>query len=666
MKKIIVIAIEKKAAEKYVENLKYFFQEYARVEGISIKESSITKKVDADVIVISNQTILNYAKDYMPDNSQVVYVDISFYKHDIEQLNGIPKETRVLLVDYKEYMAISLAALINEFGIQHIDFIPYAPGMRIKNMEGVDLAVTPGLHEFVPEGINGVIDIGYRKIDVATINSIAAKLGINNARLNEKMIEYAEDLCHKSHGITGILKNLKEDQIHIDTVLESIDDGVIITDKQNNILHCSKYICKLLSKSGCRDHTCPPNIHPICMKLLKMGKAENQILKLDEGRLHVNVLVTKKVLKLYDRTESAIIIIKDAEKIQKMEIGIRKSLLEKGYAAKFTFDHIVHQGTAMSKVIERAKRIALIDATTLIVGDTGTGKELLAHAIHNSSNRKNNPFVAINCAAISENLLESELFGYEEGSFTGARKGGKKGLFELAHSGTIFLDELGNIPQTMQVKLLRVLQEKEVMRIGGVSLVPVNVRVIAATNENLEELVAKGVFRKDLYYRINNFIISLPSLKTRKDDIPVIIKSIMDEHRCDKQIDDALMDFLVHFEWKGNIRELRNCVEYLVFMGGKRLSLEDLPAYMRQNEDKPVGSGVQVFDELFEAEQVVARKILEICKYRKIGRRGLQKMILEQGYDISEYKLRRLLEYLKARKLIRFGQGREGITLIHP
>lgn len=665
MKKIIVMAIEEEAIKKYVENLNFFFEGYANVEGISIREPSITKKVNADVIVISNQIILNYAKDYMTSNSQVVYVDISFYKQKIEILKTLYKGTRVLLVDYKEFMAISLAALINEFGIQHVDFVPYAPGMKIENIEDIKVAITPGLPEFVPEGIKDIIDIGYRKIDVSTINSIASKLGINNLQMNEKMIEYAEELCHKSHGITRILKNLKEDQIHIDTILESIDDGVIIADKNNNILHCSKYICKLLSMKGFHPNMCPPNIHPICMRLLKMGKVENQILKFTHDSLQTNVIITKKVLNVYDDKESSIIIIKDAKKIQKLEVGIRKSLSAKGYDAKFTFSNIVYQCDAMAKIIERAKKIALIDVITLIVGDTGTGKELFAHSIHNSSIRKNNPFVAINCAALSESLLESELFGYEEGSFTGAKKGGKKGLFELAHCGTIFLDELEDISQMMQVKLLRVLQEKEVMRIGGVNLVPINVRVITATNESLEELVKKGIFRKDLYYRINNFTINLPPLKSRKGDIPIIIKSIMDQHQDYRQFDEKLMDFLVNFEWQGNIRELKNCIEYLIYMGGKKFILDDLPAYIKVDRVEAAKPKDHEFAELFEAERVIVNKILEICEYRNIGRRGLQKMILEQGFEISEYRLRRILEYLKNKNIICYGKGRAGIKLVN-
>lgn len=662
MKKIVVIALEKKAAEKYVENLDWFFAGMAEVEGISIKEQECPGRAEADIVLISNQTILNIAKKYMPVNSPVEYVDVSFYRQDIQALERVPPGTRALLVDYREYMAISLAALLNEFGIQHIDFIPYAPGMKLDDIGGIELAITPGLPEFVPEEVHTVIDIGYRKIDIATINSLVVKLGIDDARINEKMIEYAEDLCHRSQGITGILKNLKADKFQIEAILDSIDDGIMITN-ECSVLHCNRFICRLAGRPTGPSGGCNVEMHAFCRSLAASACVENQIFTLTDGGARKDLVVSKRIFQQHDDMESAIVIIKDAEKIQSMEIGIRKSLMGKGYAAKYTFDDVVFTSAVMRDVIERARKIAMIDATTLIFGDTGTGKELFAQAIHNSSIRRKKPFVAINCAAISDSLLESELFGYEEGAFTGAKKGGKKGLFELAHGGTIFLDELGCISQMMQVKLLRVLQEKEVMRIGGVTLVPVNVRVIAATNDNLETLVAKGTFRKDLYYRINNFAITLPALKDRKEDIPVIIESIMEEYHAANCIEKDLMSFLMTYEWGGNVRELRNCMEYLVFMGQHLLNIDDLPSYMRSFEG---GSVLPVHDSLGELhgdEKEVARKILEVATVRNIGRRGLQRIIEESGYKVSEYRIRWIIKYLREKNLVCYGRGREGIRV---
>jgi transcriptional regulator with PAS, ATPase and Fis domain len=662
MKRIKVIAKERTALEKYIENLKYFFKDYAYIDGIIIDETTISKKIDADVIVASNQIIFNYVSSYLLNHSQVIYLDVSFYKKDISKLNEIPNGTKVLLVDYREYMAITLAGLLNEFGIHHINFIPYAPDTDIKLLTDISLAISPGLGNFAPKWIEKIIDIGYRKIDISTITRIASRLEINSPQLNEKIIEYSEELCIKNQSITNNLKNLKINQIHIGAILDSIDDGIIINDMYNNIIHCNKYICHLTGKKGCTLDSRSSHMLPICSYLLKMETSENRFMSLNEGQK--NILVSKKVIDINNNIKNFIISIKDTEKIQNVEIGIRKNLSKKGYLAKYDFSDIVHQSTIMKNTIERAKKIASTDAATLIIGDSGTGKELFAHSIHNNSVRKRNPFLGINCAALSDNLLESELFGYEEGSFTGAKKGGKEGLFELAHGGTIFLDELGSISQKMQVKLLRVLQEREVMRVGGSNLIPIDVRVIAATNENLEELVEKGTFRKDLYYRINSFTVKIPSLKDRKADIPLLIDTIMLQHNIKKQISKELMDFLINHQWPGNVRELKNCIEYLIFMGSDKLTLDDLPSHIKIENTKASKPENNNLKELFIEEKDVVERIIQTCSYRSVGRRNLLKLLEQQGCNITEYKLRQILDYLRKKNLIYFTSGRSGIKLM--
>ncbi|WP_334307544.1 sigma-54 interaction domain-containing protein [Paraclostridium sp. AKS81] len=208
----------------------------------------------------------------------------------------------------------------------------------------------------------------------------------------------------------------------------------------------------------------------------------------------------------------------------------------------------------MKKSKDLGKKISKSDYTVLITGESGTGKELMAQSIHNESLRSKQPFIAINCAAMPENLLESELFGYEEGAFTGALKGGKKGLFEQAHNGTIFLDEIGDMPIYLQTKLLRVLQENQVMRVGGESVIDIDVRVIAATNKNLLEMIRQEKFRADLYYRINVLPINIPSLRERKEDISMMLNYFMKKKR---HISDEAKEILNKYPWPGNIRELK-------------------------------------------------------------------------------------------------------------
>lgn len=255
----------------------------------------------------------------------------------------------------------------------------------------------------------------------------------------------------------------------------------------------------------------------------------------------------------------------------------------KRMGAKYSFEHIVGQSKALERVKALGKRVAKSDTTVLLHGESGTGKELFAHAIHQESLRANGPFIRVNCAAIPEALFESELYGYKEGSFTGAKRSGKKGKFALAYSGTIFLDEISEMPLSMQVKLLRVLQEKEIEPVGADSPEPIDVRIIAATNKNLEDLVEKGLFREDLFYRLNVLMIEIPPLREREEDIPLLIDHLLKQLRAETRIpvdgiEKQAMEQILSYPFPGNIRELRNLLERSLYVKeGQEIILADLP-----------------------------------------------------------------------------------------
>lgn len=262
----------------------------------------------------------------------------------------------------------------------------------------------------------------------------------------------------------------------------------------------------------------------------------------------------------------SVAVIHDLTEINKLvsELDQAKQII-RNLEAKYTFDDIIGKSELMEATIAKARLAAETPATIILRGESGTGKELFAHAIHNASERKFNQFVRVNCAAISENILESELFGYEEGAFTGASKGGKIGLFEQADGGTIFLDEIGEISLTMQAKLLRVLQEKEIVRVGGTKPVNVDVRVISATNVDLEKAVFDGGFRKDLYYRLNVFPIQIPSLRNHKDDLDALISFLINKYNQEygrhvSDISQTAMAHILSYDWPGNVRELENYI----------------------------------------------------------------------------------------------------------
>lgn len=260
-------------------------------------------------------------------------------------------------------------------------------------------------------------------------------------------------------------------------------------------------------------------------------------------------------------------ILEDVEEIQETESLIRKQLNPKPLSAKYTFEKIIGSSKEIRCAIETAKNYSQTNSSVLILGETGTGKEVFAQSIHNASPRRKCPFVAVNCSALPESLLDSELFGYEEGAFTGARKGRKPGLFELAHRGTIFLDEISEMPYSLQSRLLRVLQEKEVMRIGGNRYIPVDVRIIAASNRDLLKCVENGSFREDLYYRISVLQLFLPPLKQRCEDIPLLVQHFLEEKGYGdiiKHLSDDFWEHLCTYHWPGNIRELQNVVERFI------------------------------------------------------------------------------------------------------
>lgn len=247
--------------------------------------------------------------------------------------------------------------------------------------------------------------------------------------------------------------------------------------------------------------------------------------------------------------------------------------------------NIIFRSLSMERAIETAQTVANVDSTVLITGESGTGKELIAKLIHGAGKGVDKPFIKINCAAVPENLLESELFGYEQGAFTGAKKEGKPGLFELAHNGTLFLDEIGDMPLVLQAKILRVLQEKEVMRVGGVKPISINVRIIAATHRDLAKMLDEGKFRADLYYRLMVVPIHLPPLRERKDDIPILIHYFRDKYNkkfnFTKSITGQAIDHMVAYQWRGNVRELENVVERMIVTSRQdELTTDHLPEHI--------------------------------------------------------------------------------------
>ena len=364
-------------------------------------------------------------------------------------------------------------------------------------------------------------------------------------------------------------------------ILNSVNEGIIAVNKRGIITHSNEVAGQILlcTKEEIIGHPIDDffqNKTPI-LDTLKTGKPYNLKevrIQRDNRRIHFltsSLPITNKKGHII----GAVATVNDFSRVE--------NLLSKvcGKKRLITFDDIVHQSSAMNRIVETAKAVAKGDSTILLRGESGTGKELFARAIHMESNRTGNPFIAINCGALPDSLLETELFGYEEGAFTGATKRGKKGLFEQANGGTLFLDEIGEISSKVQVRLLRVLQESAIRRVGGGNEIPVDVRILSATNRDLEEMIHKGEFREDLYYRLNVFPIWILPLRDRREDIPLIAQFFIRKicvrlNRPQICLTKDSIEFLMNQDWPGNIRQLENVLERIInVMGIGEMKLED-------------------------------------------------------------------------------------------
>lgn len=387
--------------------------------------------------------------------------------------------------------------------------------------------------------------------------------------------------CMISAGEDAILQALNEalhtvEEIHKErvisetykTIIYASKDGILYVDAQGMIRVRNRTVKNMNSNVSLLHRPlkeCMPFFYKTFKEVMKSGREVDGVIHVFKNtRTAVSATFTPVIVN--QMISGIVITLMDITHIQKLEKQIRSRLSEKGLRAKYTFDDVIHESDVIETTIDTARRYAASDSNIIIVGETGTGKELFAQSIHNASARRNGPFVAINCAALPENLLESELFGYVEGAFTGTAKGGKMGLFEQAHGGTLFLDEIGEISLAIQTKLLRVLQEREVRRIGDNKVISIDVRIISATNKSISQMTKQGMFRRDLAFRLDVLRIFLPPLRERGNDVELIFMHLLKmQSRLTggfvPEIRRNALTVLHDYPFEGNVRELRNIAE---------------------------------------------------------------------------------------------------------
>lgn len=451
----------------------------------------------------------------------------------------------------------------------HIGVITYAPIPVEKQVIGdlfqTEITFMDG-YDNPQHNLRCVLDMKDQGIDVVVGGRMTTQVAQMNGMKSVLITTRPQTLENAVDEAIHLVNIIQRDRIELEQIgqiIQYASDAIILTDLDGGILRENNSAKNLLRElSGGKEVKLLGNIPELgeLLDQVRTGKSYKSVLYAVKETMF---LCSQYPVKISGRLTGMALFLQPTSRIQKLEHNIRSRLYKKP-GLRYTLESCIGNSPSIRKCKEMVRAYANYDSTVLIIGESGTGKEIMAQSIHNLSARRGEPFVAVNCSAIENNLLDSELFGYVEGAFTGAKKQGMAGLFELAHRGTIFLDEIGSVSKELQAKLLRVLQEKEVRRIGSNSAVPVDVRVLAATNSDLCLKVQKGEFRLDLFYRLCVLDLRLPPLRDRREDIPLLLHHFCELYHLDPgAVTDDVRQEMMRYEWPGNVRELQNFVERL-------------------------------------------------------------------------------------------------------
>jgi transcriptional regulator with PAS, ATPase and Fis domain len=658
--RIVVLTRTERSGLRLKNQLDRLFGDMFEVDCRSV-ESGIDSFIVADLVISNSYQVTGEFVKFLTPGTDIYVVRSTLTREAWEKIMNIPPMSRILVVasDYDE--SVMTVAMLYELGARHLELIPFTPG----TIPEEDVKIALILNEFglVPASIEKVISIGERVLDSYALYDVLGKLGKINKETVQIIISHMGEIIPRSPGLLSMLNNIVEMKHHLEFLVDVIDEGIVAFNDENRILFINKWASELLGVNSLGAIGCDAREFFGSRGLQQLAGLENlrdELVSLG-GVQHI-VNLTR--LSAFNERIGGVATFKKCDEIQRLELKFRQNVRKKGYITRYNFDDIVGVSTKIQEAKKLALKFAKADTSILILGESGTGKELFAQAIHNISNRKDNPFIAFNCAAVTESLIESELFGYEEGAFTGARKGGKPGLFELAHRGTVFLDEIGDIPMPVQAMLLRVLQEKEVIRVGGTDVIPVDIRIIAATNQDLWKMVSAGTFRRDLYYRINVLCMRLPPLSERVEDIPCLVAHLLEKRGVRKDIPKNIMKTFMNYGWPGNIRELGNCLEHMVNVNSGSFELSDLPDWVfvdGVSAEKKLG-----LERLGDPGELLCiltalRKAQE--SKSGAGRKNLHEIVKSCGKDLTENEIRSRLKVLEQAGLVTVRRGRGGSRL---
>ena len=644
MRRIAVLmrneAQDRPAAEYIRDDLREVMDDRFEIVLLYRDDSPEEEYARADVILVPVFSVIQDIRNIIHDDlDRILFASRTLSKQALEEIMAIPPGENVVVLNRHFDTTMDMLRLLYQLGVMHLKLTPYSEGLDWTQYSYV--ITTANMKDRIPAGLR-IVDVRYRKLDTQSFLDIFSKLNLEDEKLTGRLTRYIQTLPEKH---TDVEQRYLSSQLLVktlSTVFEASDFGAVVTDTDRRIIHCNQRANDIFGTSFRR--------HDIFELPGKEGGA-NRLFAPDftQDLLHPGeeyVMVQRYSLMSGPEIMGYYFECRTASSISEMGSSLSQRLQKSGLYAKYRFSNIIAVSPKMKQCLDVARKLAMTDYSILLSGESGAGKELLAQSIHNASLRKKGPFVAINCAAFPEALLESELFGYVEGAFTGSRKGGKTGLFELANKGSIFLDEVGDMPLSVQVKLLRVLQEKKIMRVGSEQVIDVDIRVISASNKNLKEEIAKGGFRPDLYYRLSTFTVDIPPLRERKEDIIPLFSSFSRRKRAGLSAENC--GKLVTYDWPGNVRELQNVAAYYDVIGNLDILTPALHAVIPSD---------------VSAEEGILA-ILREYPNLGLGRQRLLRMLEERGVRLSANRFEAIIRDMAAQGLITRSRGRGGIRLV--
>ena len=672
-KNVAVISLDAYAGQFYAQQVQELFGDRIAVCSYSVRDGSVEhmpRKYDLYMVTTDAFDSLGDMHRYVPIDGEMMEIHVTLRWDVVHRLQALPAGKKVLFVNLSDKMCREAVTRLNQLGVNQLDFDLYHPGAPEPDMSQYDFVITPQETRYVPAGAREIIDIGQRVCDSSTMIEAALRLGFEELLETPEFEQYQRDVAANTYSFDRVFARGLRLESQFEILMEILDEGIVGVNERGEVFASNHKLEEITGIPGARALQRPaaevyPFV-PFARCLAERAPQPAQVVSANGVNMNVAVAPVLRG----GACIGAFATVQRFSDAENRQNELRSQLLHKGYRAKYTFDDVVGQSPAIRRCITILKKMSLTQLPVLLIGETGTGKELFAHAVHNASPRANGPFVAINCAAMPENLLESELFGYEEGAFTGARKGGKPGLFEFAHKGTLFLDEVEGMSTALQCKLLRVLQEREIMRVGGNRIVSVDVRIVAATNENLDKMVEEGTFRRDLYYRLNTLPVLIPPLREREGDLLLLIDHFRKGIGASFTLSPELERLLLTHQWRGNIRELRNVVEYFSYTGSPVVGPEELPPtfhYLPAGLPEAGGAGAQpprLADCPQEDERFVLCRLYQADREgRSLGRDAILAAAKAAGLPCSQQEVRRILSALDQAGLARVSRGRGGTRL---